>query len=169
MNRKEITRFLSELLVKKRLSGMGKYYASEVTMDWYICKITHTMRRVDFIQFVPKNQTVSGIEHGDFYFYEVKSCKEDYNSGNGLTFEGDKNYIITTAETYKKIIKDVDYDVGVLIACPVLREIKDEIENPTQIDGNIDDWILKTAKNAHSKNRERPLSQLLFFMLRSGK
>ena len=153
MNRKEITRFLSELLVKKRLSGMGKYYASEVTMDWYIGKITHTMRRVDFIQFVPKNQTVSGIEH----------------SGNGLTFEGDKNYIITTAETYKKIIKDVDYDVGVLIACPVLREIKDEIENPTQIDGNIDDWILKTAKNAHSKNRERPLSQLLFFMLRSGK
>ena len=79
MNRKEITRFLSELLVKKRLSGMGKYYASEVTMDWYIGKITHTMRRVDFIQFVPKNQTVSGIEHGDFYFYEVKSCKEDYN------------------------------------------------------------------------------------------
>lgn len=105
MNRKEITKFLSELLVKKRLSGMGKYYASEVTMDWYIGKITHTMRRVDFIQFVPKNQTVSGIEHGDFYFYEVKSCKEDYNSGNGLTFEGDKNYIITTAETYKKIIK----------------------------------------------------------------
>ena len=49
------------------------------------------------------------------------------------------------------------------------REIKDEIENPTQIDGNIDDWILKIAKNAHSKNRERPLSQLLFFMLRSGK
>ena len=146
MNRKEITKFLSELLVEKRLSGMGKYYASEVTMDWYIGKITHTMRRVDFIQFVPKNQTVSGIEHGDFYFYEVKSCKEDYNSGNGLTFEGDKNYIVTTAETYKKIIKDVDYDVGVLIACPVLREIKDEIENPTQIDGNIDDWILKIAK-----------------------
>ena len=86
-----------------------------------------------------------------------------------MTFEGDKNYIVTTAETYKKIIKDVDYDVGVLIACPVLREIKDEIENPTQIDGNIDGWILKTAKNAHSKNRERPLSQLLFFMLRSGK
>ena len=50
MNRKEITKFLSELLVEKRLSGMGKYYASEVTMDWYIGKITHTMRRVDFIQ-----------------------------------------------------------------------------------------------------------------------
>ena len=115
MNRKEITRFLSELLVKKRLSGMGKYYASEVTMDWYIGKITHTMRRVDFIQFVPKNQTVSGIEHGDFYFYEVKSCKEDYNSGNGLTFEGDKNYIITTAETYKKIIKDVSSSIKSLV------------------------------------------------------
>ena len=78
MNRKEITKFLSELLVEKRLSGMGKYYASEVTMDWYIGKITHTMRRVDFIQFVPKNQTVSGIEHGDFYFKTVNllHCKE---------------------------------------------------------------------------------------------
>ncbi len=106
MNRKEITRFLSELLVKKkRLSGMGKYYASEVTMDWYIGKITHTMRRVDFIQFVPKNQTVSGIEHGDFYFYEVKSCKEDYNSGNGLTFEGDKIILSLRQKHTRKLSK----------------------------------------------------------------
>lgn len=166
MNRKETTEFLSKLLIE-RLSGRGKYYASEVTLDCGGGKGKE--KRVDFVQFVPKNQSTSGIEKGEFIFYEVKSCKADYNSGNGLTFEGERNYIVTTMETYKQIIKDVDYDVGVLIACPVLREIKDEIENPTQIDGNIDDWILKTAKNAHSKNRERPLSQLLFFMLRSGK
>ena len=86
-----------------------------------------------------------------------------------MTFDGDKNYIVTTAETYKRIIKDIDYDVGVLVACPALRDVKDEIEDPMQIDGNLDDWRLKVAKKAHIKNRERPLSQLLFFMIRSGK
>lgn len=33
MNRKETTEFLSNLLVE-RLSGRGKYYASEVTLDY---------------------------------------------------------------------------------------------------------------------------------------
>lgn len=32
MNRKETTEFLSKLLIE-RLSGRGKYYASEVTLD----------------------------------------------------------------------------------------------------------------------------------------
>lgn len=32
MNRKETTEFLSNLLIE-RLSGRGKYYASEVTLD----------------------------------------------------------------------------------------------------------------------------------------
>ena len=167
MNRKDTTKFLSDLLVKERLTGMSIYYASEVTMDYGRGK--GKTKRVDFVQFVPKNQTVSGIERGEFIFYEVKSCKEDYNIGNGLTFDGDKNYIVTTAETYKRIIKDIDYDVGVLVACPALRDVKDEIEDPMQIDGNLDDWRLKVAKKAHIKNRERPLSQLLFFMIRSGK
>ena len=119
-----------------------------------------------------KRQVKNRIENTGIYYRDLFErsweCLGVYEN-RIFTEEQKINYIITTAETYKKIIKDVDYDVGVLIACPVLREIKDEIENPTQIDGNIDDWILKTAKNAHSKNRERPLSQLLFFMLRSGK
>ena len=33
MNRKETTEFLSNLLIE-RLSGRGKYYASEVTLDY---------------------------------------------------------------------------------------------------------------------------------------
>lgn len=33
MNRKEITKFLSDLLVRDRFSGMGKYYASEVSIQ----------------------------------------------------------------------------------------------------------------------------------------
>ena len=52
MNRKETTRFLSELLVQRKL--LGKYYASEVTLDCGAGKGKE--KRVDFIQFVPKNQ-----------------------------------------------------------------------------------------------------------------
>ena len=84
MNRKETTRFLSELLVQRKL--LGKYYASEVTLDCGAGKGKE--KRVDFIQFVPKNQSTSGIEKGEFIFYEVKSCKADYHSGNGLMCRG---------------------------------------------------------------------------------
>ena len=79
MNRKETTEFLSNLLIE-RLSGRGKYYASEVTLDYSGGK--GETKRVDFIQFVPKNQSTSGIEKGEFVFYEIKSCKADYHSGN---------------------------------------------------------------------------------------
>lgn len=165
MNRKETTEFLSELLVQRKLSG--KYYASEVTLDCGAGKGKE--KRVDFMQFVPKNQSTSGIEKGEFIFYEVKSCKADYHSGNGLNFEGDRNYIVVTMETYKKIIKDKPWEVGVYVACPEHRELVDEFENPTPIDDKTVDWTLKIATEAHPKDRQRSMSQLLFYMLRSGK
>lgn len=167
MNRKETTEFLSNLLVSTRLSGMGKYYASEVTLDWGGGKGKE--KRVDFIQFVPKNQSTSGIEKGEFIFYEVKSCKADYNSGNGLTFEGEKNYIVTTMETYKQIIKEIPWNIGVLVACPWNKSPADEFENPTPIDDNSVEWELKVATPTHPRDRKRSISQLLFYMLRSGK
>lgn len=93
MNRKEITKFLSDLLVRDRFSGMGKYYAREVSIDYG----TKDVKRVDFVQFEPAGVTsISSIEKGIFTCYEVKSCKEDVFSGNGLNFFGEKNYIVTT-------------------------------------------------------------------------
>ena len=166
MNRKETTEFLSKLLIE-RLSCRGKYYASEVTLDCGGGKGKE--KRVDFVQFVPKNQSTSGIEKGEFIFYEVKSCKADYNSGNGLTFEGERNYIVTTMETYKQIIKDKPWEVGVYVACPEDRDIVDEFENPTPLDDITVWWTLKIAMEAHPKDRQRSMSQLLFYMLRSGK
>ena len=148
MNRKETTEFLSKLLIE-RLSGRGKYYASEVTLDCGGGKGKE--KRVDFVQFVPKNQSTSGIEKGEFIFYEVKSCKADYNSGNGLTFEGERNYIVTTMETYKQIIKDKPWEVGVYVACPEDRDIVDEFENPTPLDDITVWWTLKIAMEAHPK------------------
>ena len=167
MDRKATTQFLSKLLVTTRLTGMGKYYASEVTLDWGGGKGKE--KRVDFMQFVPKNQTPSGIEKGDFIFYEVKSCKADYNSGNGLNFEGERNYIVTTMQTYKEIINDISWDIGVMVACPINRKPTDEFENPTPIGGSTAEWELKIVKHAHPRDRHRPMAQLLFYMLRSGK
>ena len=34
MTRPEITKMLSDLLVSQRLSGLGKYYAKEVSIDY---------------------------------------------------------------------------------------------------------------------------------------
>lgn len=166
MNRKETTEFLSNLLIE-RLSGRGKYYASEVTLDFGGGK--SETKRVDFIQFVPKNQSTSGIEKGEFIFYEVKSCKADYHSGNGLNFEGDRNYIVTTMETYKQIIHEKPWEVGIYVACPEDRELVDEFENPTPLDDDTVNWTLKIVLVAHPIDRQRSMSQLLFYMLRSGK
>ena len=143
MNRKETTEFLSNLLIE-RLSGRGKYYASEVTLDY------------------------SGGK-GEFVFYEIKSCKADYHSGNGLNFGGDRNYVVTTMETYKQIMREVPWSVGVYVACPESREPTDEFESPTPIDDKTVDWTLKITTVAHPIDRQRSMSQLLFYMLRSGK
>lgn len=45
MNRVETTKFLSDLLVSDRLTGRGKYYASEVSIDYG----TSNVKRVDFM------------------------------------------------------------------------------------------------------------------------
>lgn len=165
MNRKETTEFLSDLLVQRKLAG--KYYASEVTLDFGRGKGKE--KRADFVQFVPKNQSTSGIEKGEFIFYEVKSCKDDYHSGNGLNFEGERNYIVTTMETYKQIIHEKPWEVGVYVACPEHRELVDEFENPTPLDDDTVNWTLKIVLVAHPIDRQRSMSQLLFYMLRSGK
>ena len=48
MNRKETTEFLGNVLVSDKLTGQGKYYAREVSIDCW----TKNARRVDFIQYI---------------------------------------------------------------------------------------------------------------------
>lgn len=166
MNRKETTRFLSELLKRDKLYGRAKYWASEVTLDYG----SNNVKRVDFMQFEPLNQySISGIEKGIFICYEVKSCKADFNSGFGKNFIAEKNYLVMPMKTYKEVINEIPYNVGVL--CPVrLGSTKfDEFENPTELDGYLPCWTLETIRNAHQTGRERPMAELLFCMLRSGK
>lgn len=169
MNREEITKFLGDLLIQQRLSGRGKYWASEVTLDYGQGK--GKQKRVDFMQFKPQNQlAVSGLEKGEFICYEIKSCKADVFSGHGLNFEGDRNYIVTTMETWKDLIANgqerIPHCVGIMVAC--CKDKYKEFEHPTPLpkDGC---WRLEIVRQAHPIDRQRSITELLFCMLRSGR
>lgn len=185
MNRKETTNLLTDILITTRLADR-KYYAKEVTLDYG----TVHPKRVDVMQFVPKGVvSVSDIEKGIFVCYEVKSCKEDLYSGNGLNFYGEKNYIVMTMQLWKDIQEDYRGGVlsryvsehytesssyyGIMVAVPRIILLQDtdqlyaEFENPTEFGGSVRDWQLWTAVPCHEGPRNRSTTELLFCMLRS--
>ena len=189
MERKKITKLLTEVLIADRLSDR-KYYAKEVSID----PGTDKAKRVDVMEFVPQTTFhVSGIEKGTFTCYEIKSCVADIFSGNGLNFFGERNYIVTTMETYKQLcdegiiaegkienfIKahnpDSTAHFGVMVPVPAkigdLRNrsaIHDEFEHPTEFTGEAKDWRLyKILSPAVLSGRNRSTIELLFCMLRS--
>ena len=147
LNRKEITEFLSKSL-EKYISPKNDpriYWAKEVTFDY-----ATNAKRVDYMQFKPKNNTVSGIEKGDFYCYEVKSSVEDFHSKNGHNFFGDFNYYVMPKEVYNKVKGQIPYYVGVLVPSEdVWRE-------------------LESVKKAKRRDRTRSLAEMLFMMFRSA-
>ena len=187
MNSAETTQFLTNVLIKDRLTDR-KYYAREVTLDYG----TDHAKRIDVMQFVPAGVFhVSDIEKGRFICYEIKSCVQDIYSGNGLNFLGDENYIVTTAETYKKLLDGGDIGSGKLhnyikenypessvyfdfmIAVPKIVDgrnssaICDELDNPTTLD-NINNFkLLKMHCGSPLAKRDRSLVELLFCMLRA--
>ena len=104
LSRKEITSLLDSELIRLRLERRDAYsfWAHEVWLDRY----SEHEKRVDFMQFVPFGgpmyTNVGHVEHGEFSFYEVKSCLADLKSGHGLTFEGDNNYLVMPVELFDK-------------------------------------------------------------------
>lgn len=182
MTRIETTKLLGQLLVSQHFSGAGKHWAREVSIDPW----TTRGKRVDYMQFSPMDQmSISGIEKGIFTCYEVKSCKEDVYSGNGLNFLGEKNYIVTTMECYKDILPDFRNGkfarymreqfpesssyFGVMVAIPYLSELTDEFNDPTPIDGDTQKWKLAVILPCRKGSRKRSMTELLFCMLRSGR
>ena len=145
MNRAEITAKLSETIEKKinPQNDPRIYWAKEVTFDY---SSDHAVR-VDYMKFVPVNNSTSGIEKGDFYCYEVKSCIEDFHSGHGLNFIGDYNYLVMTKETYAAVSTEIPYYVGIYVQ-----------------DGNG----LTCIKKARRRNRTRPVSEMLLMKFRSA-
>lgn len=180
MNRKETTEFLSNLLVTDRLLRQGKYYAKEVSLDYGSVNV----KRVDFMQFEPGGVVYqSDIEKGIFTCYEIKSCKEDVYSGNGLNFIGEKNYIVTTMECYKEIQPDLrsgklwnhikeccpesSAHFGVMVPVPKFSITEDEYMSPTDLDMDTK-WELRVVLPCRLGSRKRSMTELLFCMLRSG-
>lgn len=164
MNRKEITNFLGNLLKREKFSGLGKYWASEVSIDYG----TTDVKRVDYMQFKPAGVIgISGIEKGIFTCYEVKSCKADFKSGFGKNFVGEKNYFVMPMSTYKEVIHDIPHNVGVIAPIPKYADKHEEFENPTELSADTD-WKLCVIKQSVPQLRKRSMTELLFCMLRSG-
>lgn len=151
-NRPEITTVLS-ISTEKYITPHGDpriYWAKEVTFDY----ATSNAVRVDYMKFKPVNNTVSGIEKGDFYCYEVKSSVEDFYSKNGHNFIGDFNYYVMPEDVYEKVKDEIPYKVGVLV--PEKKNYRGE-------------WYdLKSVKKSARKDRERPVSEMLLMMFRSA-
>ena len=126
-SRREITEELSGLLEShidpKRDTRV--YWAKEVTFDY----ATGHAVRVDYMLFKPVNNTVSGIEKGDFWCYEVKSSVEDFRSGHGLNFIGDYNYIVMPEKVYETV-------------CIKHRRKKDEKKSSRSIGGSYGSWYV---------------------------
>lgn len=182
MDRKKTTQFLGELLVSDRF-GDRTYWAREVSIDYG----TKDVKRVDFVQFEPGGVTsVSAIEKGTFTCYEIKSCKEDVFSGNGLNFIGEKNYIVTTMECWKNIQEDMrngrldahievccpnsSHHYGIMVAIPRWSNAEDEYTDPTPLTlYQAKDWRLSVIIPCRCGLRKRSITEMLFYMLRSGK
>lgn len=170
MKRADTTKLLSEILYSSKLSGMGKYWSSEVTIDYG----TKNTCRVDYMQFVPPNQmSVSSLEKGIFICYEVKSCINDFKSGFGQNFIGEKDYFVMPMELYKMVLTEIPYGVGVLVPIPKYTSIKSseiykEFETPTKFQGTSSDWKLHEIRSPNLKERKKSIIELLFCMLRSG-
>lgn len=146
MNRPEITESLSRAL-EKYLDPHNDpriYWAKEVTFDY----ATEKPIRVDYMRFKPVNNTVSGIEKGDFYCYEIKSSVEDFHSKNGHNFIGDLNYYVMPEDVFDAVKDQIPYYVGVLV--PGV-------------------YALQAAKKPHRKDRVRPVSEMLLMMWRSSR
>ena len=143
MNRPETTKMLSKCLEKHiKAYDTRVYWAKEVTLDY----ATTNAGRVDYMRYKPKNNTISGIEKGDFYCYEIKSSIEDFRSKNGHNFIGDFNYYVMPSEVYKEVQKEIPYYVGVYV--------------PSGSD-------LEPAKKAKRRDRNRSISEMLLMMFRS--
>ncbi len=146
MDRKATTKLLSEAIENKlNIYDVRTYWAKEVTFDY----ATISKIRVDYMQFKPLNNTVSGIEKGDFYCYEVKSSVEDFRSKNGHNFIGDWNYYVMPQIVYEEIKDLIPWEVGVYCLNPNGRE-------------------LCSVKKAQRMNRKRPISEMLLMMFRSS-
>lgn len=150
--RPEITSKLS-FLVEKRLRNNHMYWSPEVNFN----KNMQGERRVDYVGFKPYTPGLvtepASVELGTFVFYEVKSSMADFESGHGLTFYGDLNYLVCTTE--------------------LAEQLRDELRIPGNIDGILcpnKAWTgLRTKFDVGNQqsHRRRPAAEILWEITQS--
>lgn len=148
MQRTQTTDMLSRL-TEKMIScdyDSRAYWSKEVTFDYG----TPNQVRVDYMKFEPMNNSVSGIEKGDFYCYEIKSCEADFLSGHGLNFIGDYNYIVCTNELYEWLSQNNKLPFGIGVYAPA-----EDMSN------------LVCIRKAKRRDRQKSITEMLLMMLRS--
>ena len=123
------------------------YWAAEVTYDYTLADPI----RVDFMRFKPRNTLPSGLEQSEFLAYEVKSCKADFESGHGLNFIGDLNYVVVPPELVGYAREHGPFGVGIYVP----------------VSGYGHGEALKCVKPSRRFPRKRPALELLFGMTRS--
>lgn len=149
--RPDITKGLS-LALERYLNPKNDtriYTAKEVSFD----HATGHAVRVDYMRFKPLNNSVSGIEKGDFYCYEIKSSVEDFHSKNGHNFIGDYNYYVMPEEVFGKVKNEIPWNIGVYTSSLI------------EYNGFLK---LELVKKAKRKDRERSCSEMIFMMFRSA-
>lgn len=149
MSDRRVTTELLSALVEKRLRSRRMFWAPEVCFD----KGMPQSRRIDFVGFTPRRPNIvtdmTSVELGTFECYEVKSCMADFTSGNGLTFYGDRNYLVTTREFAEKLRSDA-------------------LLTPREIDGILvpdkpgDKLIFAAKLNTGQSYRRRVASEMLW-------
>jgi len=174
MDRDEITKLLSELLVRDVL------YRCLWVRDVRYRKLDGSGGHVDFMSFKTAEQ-VDGtseaiVQGGSFTCYEVRSCMQDLVGGNGLNLVGDWNCLVMPMKLYKKVKKDLPANVSVYCPLPacsgqITAEMKyGEYDDPTPLSPYADDWKLAKIKaQAVRHDRRHGTAELLYAMLKAGK
>lgn len=171
MNRTEITIALTKI-TERFITGRAGLFAHEVVFDYGSADV----KRADIVAFYPVNDRLKGIESGDFVCYEVKSCKEDFNSGFGRNAVGDANYFVMTAQTYlecnRELLKLRDFGVYVAIPdCYIAKFTNKDTEkwllNPTPFEGDWTRWKLCKIAECEFTERKRSNLHMMYLMLKS--
>lgn len=96
MTRTETTAALSRL-VESRIGRRCRLWAPEVEVPGG--------GRVDYMGFRPYGERpdAAALERGTLACYEVKSCRADFESGHGLNFVGDENWLVCPRELCEEL------------------------------------------------------------------
>lgn len=128
MTRAEITSRLSSL-VEARIAPRCPLWAPEVEVPG---------GRVDYMGFRPYGYSYgytpdsSSLERGELTCYEVKSCMADFQSGHGLNFAGDINWLVCPQDLCDALRESFRLPQNAGVLCPDAgwRRLLVKIENP---------------------------------------